>query len=83
MATIDRIPAGRALPQDEWRVLYDWFAGWRWEHHRGGELVDESLASFETEEECRGHVQRRRGGKHATADRAALGESEDRARLAA
>jgi hypothetical protein len=36
----------------ECRLFYEWYAGWRWEHHRAGELVDESRLSFETREEC-------------------------------
>ena len=37
---------------DEWLFVYEWFAGWRWEHHQRGTLVSESLESFQSEEEC-------------------------------
>jgi hypothetical protein len=47
----------------EWRVIHEWFAGWRWEHHHAGELVDESLQSFETREQCTADVQRRLSGE--------------------
>jgi hypothetical protein len=42
----------RAQGPDEWLFYYDWFAGWRWERHRGGALVAESLYSFETKDDC-------------------------------
>jgi len=37
---------------DGWRFVHEWFAGWRWEHHRDGALLAESLQNFETREEC-------------------------------
>jgi hypothetical protein len=55
--------AAPAPPLHEWRVVHEWFAGWRWEHHRAGELVDESLQSFETREQCTADVERHRSGK--------------------
>jgi hypothetical protein len=48
---------------DEWRLIHEWFAGWRWEHHHAGELVDESLQSFETLEQCAADVERHRFGE--------------------
>ena len=34
------------------RLVYEWFAGWRWELWLDGVLVDEALRSFERAEEC-------------------------------
>lgn len=42
----------RAPGRDEWLFYYDWFAGWRWERHRGGALVAESPQSFESKDDC-------------------------------
>ena len=33
-------------------LVYEWFAGWRWEYHRAGALVSESLESFDSREQC-------------------------------
>ena len=33
-------------------LVYEWFAGWRWELWRDGSLLDESLRSFEHQEDC-------------------------------
>ena len=43
----------------EFRFVYEWFAGWRWECHRNGELLAESLQSFESREECVADAKRR------------------------
>jgi hypothetical protein len=42
----------RRMLDSEWRFLHEWFAGWRWECHRDGVLLTESLQNFETREEC-------------------------------
>jgi hypothetical protein len=42
----------RTVTGDEWVFLYEWFAGWRWEHHRDGRLQDEGLESYATVREC-------------------------------
>ncbi|MDB5905448.1 MAG: hypothetical protein JWM26_4326 [Betaproteobacteria bacterium] len=60
---LQRAPEGAAPPAlHEWRVIHEWFAGWRWEHHHAGELVDESLQSFETREQCTADAARYRSG---------------------
>ena len=64
-------------------MVYEWFAGWRWEQHRGGKVVDECLQSFETEEECRAEVHRRRAGARIEPAREPLTDQDDCARLAA
>jgi hypothetical protein len=62
---------------DEWRVIHEWFAGWRWEHHHAGELVDESLQSFETREQCTADAERRVSGQRdVSADRSREHEAE-------
>ena len=43
---------GRPAVRDGRRIVYEWFAGWRWEHYQHGTLLDESLQSFQTEQEC-------------------------------
>jgi hypothetical protein len=63
------------IPDSEWRFLHEWFAGWRWECHRDGVLLTESLQSFETREECvadarrHGHHARESGASRAHAPR--------------
>jgi hypothetical protein len=60
---LQRAPEGAAPPAlHEWRVIHEWFAGWRWEYHHAGELVDESLQSFETREQCAADAARHRSG---------------------
>ena len=34
------------------KLVYDWFAGWRWELWRDGTLIDECLGSFDAMEDC-------------------------------
>jgi hypothetical protein len=46
--------------RNEYRLFYEWYAGWRWEHHCAGLLVDESWHSFETREECVADANRHR-----------------------
>ena len=64
-------------------MLYEWYAGWRWEQCRRGLVVDECLRSFETEEECRADALRRRKTRPAEPARDALTGQDDCARLAA
>jgi hypothetical protein len=42
----------RTATGDEWVFVYEWFAGWRWEHYREGSLQDEALESYATVREC-------------------------------
>jgi hypothetical protein len=42
----------RTAAGDEWVFLYEWFAGWRWEHYCAGSLHDETLESYETIGDC-------------------------------
>ena len=44
--------ASSAPAADEWLLTHEWFAGWRWEHYRHGQLADECLESYETLQEC-------------------------------
>ena len=46
----------RAAAGDEWVFVYEWFAGWRWEHYRRGGLHNETLESYETVRECVRHA---------------------------
>jgi hypothetical protein len=41
------------------RLIHEWFAGWRWELWRRGVRRDESLRSFETIEDCARDAQSR------------------------
>ena len=34
------------------RLVYEWFAGWRWELWRHGVVRDESLRNFEDKDDC-------------------------------
>ena len=83
MHTIRHLSPARSPITDEWRLVYEWFAGWRWEQHCGGKLVDECLMSFETEEECRSDVNRHRLGSDAEAARGPAIAQDDLTRLAA
>ena len=38
--------------EGSFRLIHEWFAGWRWELWRRGVLLDESLRSFETKDDC-------------------------------
>jgi hypothetical protein len=53
-------PVAQPALREEWRFVYEWFSGLRWEHYRGKELVQESLHNFETEEECRADAKHQR-----------------------
>jgi hypothetical protein len=77
-----------AAPAHDYRLIYDWFAGWRWERHRAGKLIDESLQSFETRDECASNAKRHRISSReplasVPADSHASHEQRDRAQLAA
>ena len=50
--------------RDEWLFYYDWFAGWRWERHRNGGLIAESLQSFETKDDCMRDADQQRRERH-------------------
>ena len=38
--------------EGRFRLIHEWFAGWRWELWCRGVLRDESLRSFDTKEDC-------------------------------
>jgi hypothetical protein len=44
-------------PEGTFRLIHEWFAGWRWERWFRGVLRDESLRSFETKEDCASDAQ--------------------------
>ena len=47
------------LPKpDEWVFFHDLSGGWRWEHRRAGNTVEESVRSFDTRDECLGDAER-------------------------
>ena len=83
MPQTDTNPPLPAVVEYDWRVLYSWFSGWRWELRREGEVVDESLECFESEKECRADVNRRRLAMCSDTPRDARLAATPRERLAA
>ena len=52
---------------EDWRFVYEWFAGWCWEQYRGGTFVTESLNNFETQEDCIADANRHGRNGHVNA----------------